>query len=539
MPAWENPKYQQMVAAGKPPYLNPDVDVKFIDAPYGGWDAISPLAKMDPQYAVILDNAVPRPGWIEPRGGTTNWANITSVPVETLMAYRPDTGIEQLFGASGGTIYDVSTINVPTAAKIGQSNDRWQYCNFTPALGNNYLTMVNGVDNYLVYDGTVWSNPLITGVASTTFANIFPFKRRLWFLQNNSTTAWYLGVDAIQGPASPFDVGSFMTKGGYLLAIGNWTLDGGNGPDDYLCFMTSKGQAIIYKGIDPNADFTLVGVFDLPDPVSRRCFAKLGSDLVYISLQGLLPLSQALPFNPSGVRSVALTNRIQNAMLMAAQQGQNQFGWMVIPFPAQSLVIMNVPIAEGISQVQYVMNPMNGGWCRFTGWNANCFEIFNNSLYWGSNNGKVNLAYCGIQDLGLPIAVDLKCAFNYLDAPGRVKNMSMLRPFMTIDIPITIQLGVDVDFAASGPTFPINIIIPTGTSLWDVAIWDVSTWSEAAQIIINWLSVQALGTALAVRMKINLGEGSDLGVQYISSGQGLPTLQINIFEGIIQSGGPI
>src|SRR5258705_9111906 len=101
MPTWENPKYQQLVAAGKPPYLNQDVEVKFIDTPYGGWDAISPLAKMDPQYAVILDNAVARPGWVEPRGGTSNWDTISTSPVETLMAYRPESGAEQLFAASG------------------------------------------------------------------------------------------------------------------------------------------------------------------------------------------------------------------------------------------------------------------------------------------------------------------------------------------------------------------------------------------------------------------------------------------------------
>lgn len=536
---WSNPKYDALVQSGKPAYLGPDVEVKFIPAPVGGWDAISPLSMMDPQYAPIFDNAVARPGWVEPRGGTSNWVNISSSPVETIMIYRPQTGIEQMFAASGSEIWDCSTINVPTLATNAKSNARWQYVNFQPAGGSNYIAMVNGADPYLTYDGSSWVNQVITGVASSTFINILAYKRRLWFVQSQSAKAWYLPTDAISGAVSSFDVGSFLTKGGYLVAMANWTLDGGQGPDDYLAFMSNKGQVVLYSGVNPASDFVLVGVFDLPDIISNRCAARIGSDVGVITLQGLIPISQALPYNPSGVRSVALTNRIQNAMLQAAQAGQSLFGWQLIQFPAQSLTIMNVPVAENVEQVQFVMNPMNGAWQRFTGWNANCFEIFNNSLFWGSNDGKVNIGYVGYQDLGQTINVDIECAFNYLDNPGKVKNLSMLRPFLKVDIPVTLQLGVDVDFSDTGPTFPINVFIPAGSSLWDVAIWDQSIWSQASQVIINWLSVQALGTALAVRLKIMLGSGGANGIQYIASGQGVPTLQLNVFEGLMQSGGPI
>jgi len=536
---WINPQHEQLVQLGKQSYLNTDVEVKFIPAPTGGWDSISPLSMMDPQYAVILDNWIPRPSWIEPRGGSSLWTNISSQPVETLMAYRPNSGIEQLFAATGSEIWDVSSLGAPVLVQSIKSTSRWQYINFTPASGANYLCLVNGVDPYLTYNGSSWVEQVITGPPSGTFINILGYKRRIWFVQNASTDAYYLGVDAIAGPATVFRLGSFMTKGGYLLAMGTWTLDGGQGPDDYLVFITSKGQAIIYSGIDPGSDFILHGVFDLPDPIGRRCLARVGSDLMYISLQGLLPLSQALPFNPSGVRSIALTNRIQNAMLMAAQIGNQFFGWSVTPFPLQSLIIMNVPIAENIQQQQYVMNPLNGSWCRFTGWNANCFEIFNNSLYYGDNLGNVVLGYVGTQDLGRQIELDVECAFNYLDAPGRVKNLSMLRPLFNVDTPMTLRIGVDVDFNQNGPLYEVGIIIPTGSSLWDSAIWDESLWTEAIQSIIDWRSALAIGTALAIRIKITLGASTPDGVAYISSGQGVPILRLNVFEALMQAGGPI
>ena len=37
-------------------YLAPDVQTKVVPAPVDGWDAISPLAEMDPKRAPILNN---------------------------------------------------------------------------------------------------------------------------------------------------------------------------------------------------------------------------------------------------------------------------------------------------------------------------------------------------------------------------------------------------------------------------------------------------------------------------------------------------
>jgi len=92
------------------------------------------------------------------------------------------------------------------------------------------------------------------------------FKQRLFFTQLNSTQVWYLGVSAITGAATAFDLGPFMTKGGYIVAMADWTVGGGQGPQDYMVFITSKGQCIVYQGTDiTNANaWALVGIFDLP-----------------------------------------------------------------------------------------------------------------------------------------------------------------------------------------------------------------------------------------------------------------------------------
>lgn len=546
----------------KTSYLNKDVAIKIVPAPVGGWDAISPLSVMDPKYAYSITNWVPRTSWVELRGGYNPWnQGLSTTPINTLMCYRPNTGTEKLFACTGSQIWDVTTYGMSTLSKSSRISDKNQFTMFTPALGLNYLVVANGLDAVIEWNGTAWSTPSISGVTSSQLMCPTPFKQRLWFVQANSTSAWYLGVSAISGAATQLDLGPFMSKGGFLVNIADWTIGGGQGPQDYIIFITSKGQCIVYQGTDPtNASaFALVGVFDLPPPIGTRCYCKLGQDVILITTQGLIPISQVLPFDPSAARSVAITNRIQNAMLQSAQSYSTQFGWQVLPFMAQALFFLNIPQVAGSAQIQYVMNTLTGAWTQFNGWNANCFELFNESLYFGDNSGNVQLAYAGPTDSATPILSDMRCAFNYLEEPGRLKTTRMVRPFMISGGTLTPNISIDTDFSSTSPSAPVSILQPTG-AVWDISLWDVGVWSSGTVTVINWQSCVALGTALSIHMTVNLGTttttgqtGSgnvfDIGVfdtmlfdgngATTGSGVGIQVLQVNVFELDIEYGAPI
>src|SRR5580692_2636861 len=91
----------------KNPFAESDVITKAVPAPTDGWDALSPLALMDPKRAPILINWVPRPGWVELRGGYLPWSQVSLLPVETIMVYR-GVGNEQAFAASSSKIYNIT-----------------------------------------------------------------------------------------------------------------------------------------------------------------------------------------------------------------------------------------------------------------------------------------------------------------------------------------------------------------------------------------------------------------------------------------------
>src|SRR5262249_19875632 len=146
--------------------------------------------------------------------------------------------------------------------------------------------------------------------------------------------------------------------GGALLAMASWSRDGGQGPDDYLVMITAKGEAVVYAGTDPSSASTsaLVGVFKLPEPIGARCFLQIGSDLGVLTSQGIVPFSGVLGQSQSGAGQSAISNKIVGAFKNAYINRGTLFGWQLIEYPKQNLLICNAPMTEAVEQNQFVMN---------------------------------------------------------------------------------------------------------------------------------------------------------------------------------------
>jgi hypothetical protein len=214
----------------------------------------------------------------------------------------------------------------------------------------------------------------ITGVNSNTFINVNLFKNRLYFTQKDTLACWYLDPDAIGGAASPLYFGGIARNGGYLQAMGTWTLDAGQGADDYAVFVTSMGEVIVYNGTDPDTAETwqLKGVWQLGQTFSRRCFFKWAGDLLLLTQDGLVPLASALQSSRLDPR-INLTDKIYYAVNQAVSQYYANFGWQINFFASANMLILNIPLDTGIEQ--YVMHSITKSWGRFTGVDAYCWEV--------------------------------------------------------------------------------------------------------------------------------------------------------------------
>lgn len=475
-----------------------------IPAPVEGWDAISPIAAMSPKRAVQLDNWFPQPDWVEVRRGHVKHSNTGSgLPVETLAKYQGPSS-RALFAASGTTIYDVTLAANGVVSRTGMANARFQHINFATT-GGNFLYMVNGADDPIYWDGSAWTVATITGtgIVPTDIVNVNAHKNRLWFCFNDSSDVAYLPVDSIQGAAVKFPLGGIYTQGGYVVAMATWSVDAGNGPDDYAVFISSRGQVAIYTGSNPASDFQLVGVFDMGAPLGRRCFTKAGADVALICIDGVVPLSRAMIFERAAVAQVALTQRIQRVMNQSARAYRENFGWQLISYPMGTRIILNVPIIENDLQHQYVMNTLSGAWCRFIGMAMNCWELLDDRLFCGGNDGVVYEGDRGGTDPSATLTADMRTAFNYYGQRGREKRWMQCRPLLTTDQRFSPGLAFNVDFKENAP-----IVVPTGTTqpgaLWDSAIWDSSEWAQGVVTESNWTSVTGLGYCSSIRMEVDI-----------------------------------
>ena len=474
-------------------------NVASLPAPVGGWNARDSLANMEATDAVTLENWFPSVSSVNLRGGYTQFATGISGQVETLMTYSSGSS-NKLFAIANGSIYNVTAGGAVGAAVVtGLTNSKWEYVNITTA-GGSFLVAVNGVDSALLYNGTTWSNPSITGVSSADFDNVTLFKNRLWFVQHNSLKAWYLPVNNIGGAAEAFDLTSIAKLGGSITSFGAWTIDAGYGVDDNLVFVTSNGEIIVYRGTDPSSASTwaLIGVWQLGAPVGHRCILKWGGDILILSLDGLLPLAQALQSSRLDPR-VALSDKIQGAITEVTSTYQNNFGWQILYYAKRNALFINVPIAVG-QQQQFVMNTITKAWCNFTGWNANCWTIYNDEPYFGGN-GFVGLAWDdNYIDNTSSITANALQAFNYYGSRGVKKYFTRARPSLFTDgVPSTF-VGMNVDFQIADTTAALSFA-PNPYALWDSARWDTGVWGSGLTITNNWQGITGIGYCGATQLK--------------------------------------
>jgi hypothetical protein len=350
--------------------------------------------------------------------------------------------------------------------------------------------------------GTYTIDYYITGKNSNTFAQINLFKERLYFVEENSLSFWYLPVDSISGAVTEFPLGGIFKRGGYLQAMGTWTIDAGYGVDDLAVFITSNGEVAVYKGSDPSDpnDWALIGLWNIGQTYARKCFFKYGGDLLILTEDGLVPLSAGLQSTRLDPR-VNITDKIFFAISRAADAYASNFGWQMLYFAKHNMLIVNIPVTGG--QEQYVMHNITKSWARFTNIAANCWEMSGDDAYFGGN-GFVARFYDSFSDNATNINGFVQQAYSYFGTRGQQKRFTMVRPILQTDNGIpTVLCGISTDF----DTVPLTNQISFNPNTLDIGVWDVSTWDDTnwgGNLVVTkfWQGVTGIGYAGSISLNV-------------------------------------
>ncbi len=511
-----------------PPQRN--LQQAFVESPpVVGMDGNSPLAAMPPGTAVYLYNLVPSEYGARTREGWSVWAqNLAGNAVQSLIPYTGQIGDfsqSRLFAVTPFGIYDVSTQGAdnPTAVvTFGTQTDAagfTSYISFTDPSGNQSLQVADSQNGWYDYNPatSTWTK-LTTEVTGATPANVAflcSHKNRIWAIERDSSDAWYLPTGAKVGAATRFQFGAKFTKGGYLVGLYTWTIDGGAGVDDYLVAVSSSGDVLAYQGTDPAqaSTWNLVGSWFIgKTPIGRRVAIESGGDLLLLSVYGVTSLQNLLAgFEPSKIErniSGKVARFIRNDMITKKDDPY----WEIKLLSEEGVVMINTPKSLNAQTIQYVLNlnrlfeQQGGGWGMWRSVPGITFEPYNGDAYFGTADGRVCRMRGSLDEIdingagGIPVEFSILTRFYGHGAQATYKQAQFLRPQFVAGNQVTVSCKAVYDYALEEP--PADPFVPAlkGTAQWDVSKWDQSVWSGiTAGSVVLGTSGYGRVFALAVR----------------------------------------
>lgn len=506
-----------------------------LPAPVGGLNDLDPISQMEPTFLLECTNFYPDTGQLVVRPGYQEWATNLGGPVKTIMYFNAFDGSFQRFAATDAGIFNITaTTSAPVNVKAA-TNGAWEFVNFATA-GSQYMVAANGVNPAVLYNGTTWTSFTevatpsapgeISGVDPSKFAFVLSHKGRLWFIEKNSMTAWYLPIDSVGGVAQPFHLGGIFRRGGHLEVMARWSADTGEGLDDRLIFITTAGEIASYAGNDPSdsTDWSLDSIFFVAPPLGKRAVTEYGGDLLMLCRRGLIPLSSLISGQANEIiYSSALTKRISRTLIRLTSFElppfppevtlHNDAAWTVINIYNGVPDVTSpygVILGEGNKPIQLVMNFLTGAWGKFD-YPVRTVKTIDRLFFMGTEDGRVvtvtpNSHFDNVKldgTAGVPILASAMSAYSYMGDSTANKHAKLIRPVFQTEVKPSFQMRCLPDFRMDRFLNTPPPATASGNAIWDISKWDQSNWAGLEIIYRPWVSANVLGYAFAWQLKVS------------------------------------
>ncbi len=482
-----------------------------VAAPVMGMDGTVPLHNMPEGKAVYLYNIYPAEYGCRTREGHRTWAQNLSGGVGPTRSIIPfvgdleDLSLARLFTATAAGIYNVTVQGAdnPTAVVTFPSSAGeagfCEWTHFTDPNGLQTILVADGENGLYEYNptGSVWTKLTteITFPDSTTPGDIVfitSHKDRIWLIAKDSADAYYLPIGAKYGAATKFQFGSKMRHGGILVGLWDWSVDGGEGVDDYLLGLSKGGDLIVYRGSDPaqSSEWDMVGRWFIgPPPKGRRVAVPVGGDTLLLSEFGLTSVAGLMQgVDPTRVER-NVTGKITRLVREEIKDKKRSDYWQTVILPEEGLCVINSPRDPDERYIQFVLNlnrvseDTGGGWGIWRDLPTTCFDTFEGKVYFGTEDGRVqqmdgsldNVAIDGTG--GTPVSFSMLTGFSHFRAPAIHKQVQWIRPqFISTNVVEAACRAVydyDLQELANLPG-----LAPAPSPFdWDVGNWDAALWS--------------------------------------------------------------
>jgi len=479
--------------------------------------------------AIWLYNMIPSEYGCRVRDGSKEFAtNIpfdTAAEVRTLMYYNSvvsggSGGVDFFFAVTDAGVYDITaggTTPVLSHAWANPAGDAgWcSHLNFTNVAGDHFLLVCDEDNGYWIFDGTTWAAGTFTGNPKPDpekLVQITEWNGRIWFVEKDSATAWFLDPLALTGDITPMDVGNRFKEGGHLVQNSTWTLDDGAGMDDKFVQISSAGDVLVWSGVNPKtaADLLLDGRWYVGNvPEGRRVMSDWGGDIMVLSSKGLTKMTEIVAGGSFLDDGTSITNNISRIIRSELSKTINEYGWELTIHPAQDIVIISAPqpsLESSRAPIQFVMTTEKNTWCMYRDLDVKTMANTTQGFFFGTSDGRVLEHIGSIDNISLDSntgsAIDFSLLSHYsnLGSPATWKRPQFVRPSWIGEVQPTYNIRIQYDFNLTelGTSPPFGDF---DVSSWDLAIWDIDKWTGYAQNYLETIGTRGMGRYLAVALK--------------------------------------
>jgi hypothetical protein len=454
-----------------------------IVAPVGGLNGRDALANMAEVDAYEMVNLFPGTSTCVVREGCEIHQAPVGAPVTSLETFASGTG-QKLLAFAAPNVWNVTVKDVKTSLKADLVQDAVVATMFsTVADAAQFLIVTTGSDTPFQYNGTTITNLALTGLVHGDIAQkinfVCNYKLRLYFGIEGRLGFYYLPPGAIQGALEWFDLAQLSHYGGYLQAIATYSEDAGAGPDDYIIFITSRGECIVFNGLDPGdaAAWDIVGRYKAGAPIGKKCVWDYAGDLLILTSEGVQQFSAIKKLADTRYEATALSSKLGD-ILLDLNVNRDIHGWSMIVWPSGGKLVVNVPATTTRlgAYKHFVMNTTTQAWTVFDSreWDAQCFGVFEKKLYFGRYDGSIRVVQ-GTYDNGESISFHAKQAYNYFKTPQR-KQFHWAQFLVKSEAEVALASRLSVDFIENTPVTEPNPLGSGGGAEWDIAYWDQDYW---------------------------------------------------------------
>lgn len=519
----------------------PTVTAASVPASVGGINALDSLMLMPPEDCIYTYNLMPVEYGLRLRKGYIEWANgCGTEDVRTILNYESNAGTasqDRLWAVTNEGIWNVTTFGDTSPAKdvtFSTNTDPAGYgvkTEFTADDSTHYMFYADGVNGLHQYkEGTGWSVPVsgtgagewqydigagAIGFPVTDVAFVTVHKLRIWVILEDSSDAYYLPIGAIAGTLTKFTFGSKMNHGGNLIGLYSWTIDGGDGIDDYFLAIGRGGDVMVYRGDDPEAidpTYTLNGTWALTGswfigevPNSRRITAEHGSELYILSTFGITSIRDLLEGTVANSLRKSPSAKINRFLRADVESGKARHEWSLNIHPADGFMQVVTPEPANTPYTQYNQNLSTKAWGIWQDVPMISADTWNGEYMIGGKAGVV-WQYTGTQE-GTTLAGVEGEAVSYsnltsFQAPqgdhARFKRVGFVRAIGVLDSISGMAVKAVYDYDTTASVTAPTPAPSTDTNVWGSAVWGTDVWGATPEGVSYPFGALGMGRTVAV-----------------------------------------